>query len=293
MGETNTDKSVDIFLGTKDCPTTKGLNSLLGECIESFPSMWIRQGENFFDKTIKVEVDRCSGQTDCCTSSDPCGTGEGECKSDSDCETGLMCGYHNCKKRSQWWDRNKNCCTKKNDKCERCDFGKCDRDGFGKCVYFNSHEKGFHCKVTRCPTGKICWEYDDDEYYTEDRRNPCRTDDRCERCDFGKCDRDGFGKCVNFNSREKGFHCKVTRCPTGKSCWEYDDDEYYTEDRRNPCRTVPTTCPSTLRSAKLSSTRAPYKGERCVDGDFSNFCHTHHEQYPFLVLEYGKPISVS
>ena len=33
---------------------------------------------------------------DCCTSSNPCGVGEGDCDNDNECQSGLKCGTDNC-----------------------------------------------------------------------------------------------------------------------------------------------------------------------------------------------------
>ena len=37
-----------------------------------------------------------SGGAACCTSSDPCGAGEGDCDKDADCIGSLRCGVDNC-----------------------------------------------------------------------------------------------------------------------------------------------------------------------------------------------------
>ena len=38
----------------------------------------------------------CNGGNSCCTSSNQCGVGEGDCDNDSDCQSGLVCGENNC-----------------------------------------------------------------------------------------------------------------------------------------------------------------------------------------------------
>ena len=41
---------------------------------------------------------------DCCTSFDPCGVGEGDCDSDTDCIGDLICGYNNCQSLDSGWN---------------------------------------------------------------------------------------------------------------------------------------------------------------------------------------------
>ena len=58
---------------------------------KSFLGEWkIGSHLQFFDKT------GCNGDDNCCTSSIPCNEGEGDCDSDADCKSGLVCGHNNC-----------------------------------------------------------------------------------------------------------------------------------------------------------------------------------------------------
>merc|ERR1719187_2602352 len=41
-------------------------------------------------------VSSCQGGDSCCTASNPCGFGEGDCDANSDCADGLLCGEDNC-----------------------------------------------------------------------------------------------------------------------------------------------------------------------------------------------------
>jgi len=51
---------------------------------------------------VMVTDERCGGDgdyydvMDCCSNSQPCGLGEGDCDNDSDCEGDLVCGQNNC-----------------------------------------------------------------------------------------------------------------------------------------------------------------------------------------------------
>ena len=46
---------------------------------------------------LKISDTLCTGGHSCCTPSNPCGDGEGDCDRDSDCENGYICGTDNCK----------------------------------------------------------------------------------------------------------------------------------------------------------------------------------------------------
>ena len=50
----------------------------------------------FISSLIFTGCDDGSGGSTCCTSSRPCGAGEGDCDSDVDCAGNLQCGYDNC-----------------------------------------------------------------------------------------------------------------------------------------------------------------------------------------------------
>ena len=39
---------------------------------------------------------KCTGDDSCCTDSEKCGVGEGDCDYDSDCHGSLKCGHNNC-----------------------------------------------------------------------------------------------------------------------------------------------------------------------------------------------------
>ena len=57
---------------------------------------------------------RCNGEDDdCCTSSDRCNIGEGDCDFDSDCSENLFCGMNNCV--GDTFDIDDDCCTNRSD----------------------------------------------------------------------------------------------------------------------------------------------------------------------------------
>ena len=46
----------------------------------------------------------------CCTDNLPCGVGEGDCDSDSQCKEGLKCGSNNCEQKSGTFEKSDDCC---------------------------------------------------------------------------------------------------------------------------------------------------------------------------------------
>ena len=53
-----------------------------------------------------------NNDTDCCTLSNNCGVGEGDCDTDSECDAGLLCGSDNCKSfDSSWFYSDFDCCV--------------------------------------------------------------------------------------------------------------------------------------------------------------------------------------
>ena len=57
---------------------------------------------------LATEHKQCSGGDDCCSYSDPCLEGEGDCENDDHCATGLRCGDNNCDGDS--FDGDDDCC---------------------------------------------------------------------------------------------------------------------------------------------------------------------------------------
>ena len=55
--------------------------------------------------------DATTNDWNCCTSSNPCAVGEGDCDTDSDCDANLVCGTDNCKSfDSAWSSSSFDCC---------------------------------------------------------------------------------------------------------------------------------------------------------------------------------------
>ena len=64
--------------------------------------------------------ERCNGKPttdfDCCTSTNPCNVGEGDCDSDFECAVGLRCEYDNCLRDFPYaasnWKHDADCCVR-------------------------------------------------------------------------------------------------------------------------------------------------------------------------------------
>merc|ERR1719481_35090 len=61
--------------------------------------------------TGTVAQGKCRGDNSCCTSSNPCGEGDGDCDKNHDCKEKLLCGSNNCK-RSKYptFSKSDDCC---------------------------------------------------------------------------------------------------------------------------------------------------------------------------------------
>ena len=78
--------------------------------------------QNYQDDLSGVS-DCYKGKTDrdCCSSSNKCGVGGGDCDSDSDCKSGHVCGSNNCRDYNKKADRTADCCMKRgNDVSKKC-----------------------------------------------------------------------------------------------------------------------------------------------------------------------------
>ena len=73
---------------------------------------------NIFMYILSMSVtsgcDAIANDGSCCTSTNPCAMGEGDCDSDSDCAYGLECGTDNCQYFDSAWPSTSDCCAKGN-----------------------------------------------------------------------------------------------------------------------------------------------------------------------------------
>ena len=65
-------------------------------------------------KKILLFISECNADIDdgsCCTSSNLCALGEGDCDDDTDCAGNLVCGTDNCVNFDSSWPSTSDCCT--------------------------------------------------------------------------------------------------------------------------------------------------------------------------------------
>ena len=58
---------------------------------------------------VPILISGCNGGDTCCTSSNQCDVGEGDCDSDNGCKGNLVCGKNNC--AGSTFDSTDDCCT--------------------------------------------------------------------------------------------------------------------------------------------------------------------------------------
>merc|ERR1712215_339102 len=70
----------------------------------------VKENGHISPKTTAAQG-KCLGGDSCCTSSNPCGEGEGDCDKNHDCKGKLLCGINNCK-RSKYptFSKSDDCC---------------------------------------------------------------------------------------------------------------------------------------------------------------------------------------
>jgi len=98
----------------------------------------------------------------CCSSSEPCSVGQGDCDNDGDCAGALVCGFDNCREGINginYWHKNADCCVATTCKgipstdwdccteCEPCERGEGDCDTDSDCAC------GLVCGTNNCRPG--------------------------------------------------------------------------------------------------------------------------------------------
>ena len=90
----------------------------------------------------------CRGGDSCCSPSQPCSSGQGDCDHDNQCANTLVCGNNNCNKQGGLWDSEDDCCER------RCTPGNPCTHAEGHCQSSSDCERnGFHVCNKYCTDG--------------------------------------------------------------------------------------------------------------------------------------------
>ena len=169
---------------------------------------------------------------DCCSESNKCSVGRGDCDSDSHCQTGLKCGKDNCIKFSyDFPDLGYDCCyDPTNLECtgvyatgsccsesNKCSVGRGDCDSDSHC------QAGLKCGKDNCI--KFSDDFPDSGY-------DCCYDPNAPKCGPGNADGaccsetnkcgEGLGDCDSDSQCEEGLKCGLDNCGTGFPTPTYD-----------------------------------------------------------------------
>ena len=148
-----------------------------------------------------VPTANCNGvpTTDwsCCTSSNPCNTGEGDCDTDSDCSGRLTCGTNNCKATGvsgSYWSSSADCC-----------------EGKMYCIHISLIQK-LKTKFLQ-PLVSFCFECISD---SDASCNGGFHDDISSCCTRSKPCKEGQGDCDKDYHCESGLVCGKNNCDKSK-----------------------------------------------------------------------------
>merc|ERR1712192_293656 len=90
-------------LGEGDCDSNEDCEGSLKCGIDNCQGPFFTDGQDCCS-------DKCYGGSSCCSEEYPCGLGEGDCDSNSDCTGELVCGSNNCPKGTTFEDGD-DCCV--------------------------------------------------------------------------------------------------------------------------------------------------------------------------------------
>merc|ERR1719312_53749 len=199
----------------------KTMTARVANCnLQTYPVVMTDSDWNLINKMYCRAAPVCAGGNDawsCCSQSNQCGLGGGDCDTDADCKSGLMCGTDNCRDfhanahqyadccieelkckggNSDW-----NCCTSQNP-CP-INQGDCDSDsdcqdglvcGKDNCqaIYPNAHPAADCCikRAPRCDGGTDDWS--------------CCS--RSQPCGYGE------GDCDQNSDCQSGLRCGRDNC---------------------------------------------------------------------------------
>ena len=113
---------------------------------------------DFFSLSL-LEDKSCNGKDNCCTSSNPCAIGDGDCNEHTDCAEGLFCGDNNCAGSGLWGNGGfsylDDCCTDEppppcNGKDNCCKPSNPCAKGDGDCNSDSDCAAGLFCGHNNC-----------------------------------------------------------------------------------------------------------------------------------------------
>jgi len=159
-------------LGEGDCDSNEDCEGSLKCGIDNCQGPFFTDGQDCCS-------DKCYGGSSCCSEEYPCGLGEGDCDSNSECRGDLRCGTNNCANGTTFADGD-DCCTEKCDGGDSCcteeypcgeDEGDCDSDsdctgelvcGSNNCPKGTTFEDGDDCCVSLggpgCVNTTLCYD---------------------------------------------------------------------------------------------------------------------------------------
>jgi len=195
---------------------------MIGFCFIFLTAISSLTSENVTSQAMQRDASCYEGKTDrdCCSSSNKCGEGGGDCDSDSHCKSGLVCGSNNCREFNSQASKSADCCMKKG--VSDCYKGKTDRDccsssnkcgvGGGDCDSDSDCKSGHVCGINNCR----------DYNKKADRTADCCMKRGNKSCYKGRTDRDcctssnkcgiGGGDCDSDSDCESGLVCGTNNC---------------------------------------------------------------------------------
>jgi len=121
-------------------------------------SDWVLLNKMYNCGGSEEEVVSCGGGADdwsCCSSTNLCGKGGGDCDSNSDCKAGLICGEDNCQQFHASAEQFADCCEEKKCGGGAGDWTCCTKDnpcpsGQGDCDNNSECQEGLVCGTDNC-----------------------------------------------------------------------------------------------------------------------------------------------
>jgi len=154
--------------GTNNCPKGIKFNKYSDCCYDSKPKATQAPKANTTSKPAKSCDGLSSYHTDCCSASNQCDVGEGDCDSDNDCKGSLKCGTNNCPKGIKF-NKYSDCCYDSTKSCDGlssyytdcCSASNQCGLGEGDCDSDNDCKGSLKCGANNCLKGRKFNKYSD------------------------------------------------------------------------------------------------------------------------------------